>query len=222
LRLSSKKTRFVIKFFCLKINNLRIVKFVDFGAYLDGGDAGEILIPGKYLDTNWKVDDTIEIFLYRDSEDRLIATTEKPYAKIGDFAFLKVVATSKAGAFVDWGLQKDLLVPFSEQTRKMEIDKSYLIHIYLDEKTDRVVGSSKFEKFLNKKEIKFEIGQEVDLWFYGKTDLGYKVIVNNSHSGVVYANEVFQEVKYGFRTNGFIKKIREDGKLDISLYRQGC
>lgn len=204
-----------------KLNELRVVKELDFGIYLDGGDLGEILMPKRYVPEGCKVDDMLEVFIYLDSEDRIIATTEKPYAMVDDFAILKVVAVNSAGAFLDWGLPKDLLVPFSEQRPVMKEGESYVVRIYLDLKTSRLAASSKLDKFLQNKPGSFQQGQEVELLLCDRTDLGWKAIVDNMSWGVLYENEIFQEVKKGQKIKGFIKKIRDDGKIDLCLQKPG-
>ncbi len=204
-----------------KTNKLKINREVDFGVYLDGENYGEILMPKKYLAENYKIDDFVEVFVYLDSEDRIIATTEKPYAMVGDFALLKVVAVSSFGAFLDWGLIKDLLVPFNQQKQEMEEGKSYIVYVYFDEKSERIAASSKLDKFLDKQPVNFQEGQEVNLLICNQTDIGYKAIINNTHWGVLYKNEVFQTLKTGQKIKGYIKKIREDNKIDLNLYKQG-
>lgn len=204
-----------------KINNLQIIKELNFGIYLDGKEFGEILLPKRYVPENYKIDDFIDVFIYRDSEERLIATTEKPYAMVGDFAFLKVLTINEIGAFLDWGLTKDLFVPFREQKQKMQKGNFYLVFVYLDNESNRIAASSRLDKFLNKTPADYQINQEVDLIIRNKTDMGYKVIINNSHSGVLYKNEVFQTLKEGQKIKGFIKKIREDEKIDVSLQKSG-
>jgi len=204
-----------------KINTLRVVKEVDFGLYLDGGEHGEILIPKRYVPENCKPEDNIEVFIYLDSEDRIIATTEKPLIKIGEFAMLKVVAVTPMGAFLDWGLPKDLFVPFREQKLKMEEGRWYIVTMYLDLETKRLVASAKIEKFLDNLLPDYEDGQEVDLMILGETDLGFNAIVNNNHTGVIYKNEVFQPLRKGQRIKGYIKKIREDEKIDLLLQKPG-
>ncbi len=204
-----------------KINTLRIVKEVDFGLYLDGGEDGEILIPKRYVPEGVVVDETIDVFIYLDSEDRLIATTEKPYATIGQFAFLKVVAVNQVGAFMDWGLMKDLMVPFREQNQKMEEGKSYMVYVYLDHESRRIVASAKIEKHLNNYPVEYEVGEEVDLTIFAWTELGYKAIVDDASSGVIYKNEVFETLKIGQKLKGYIKKVREDEKLDLMLQKPG-
>ncbi len=204
-----------------KINNLKIVKEVDFGIYLDGGEHGEILLPSRYVPANCKVDEILRVFIYLDSEDRFIATTEEPYAMVGDFALLKVVAVSNVGTFLDWGLPKDLLVPFSEQRPVMEKDKSYIARVYVDKHSNRIVASTRLDRFLEDETGCFQAGEEVDLLICNQTDIGYKAIVNNTHWGVLYFKEVFQSLKRGQRTKGYIKKIRDDNRIDLCLHKPG-
>jgi len=203
------------------LNELEIVKEVDFGLYLDGGAQGEILLPKRYVPENYKVGDQIEVFIYLDSEDRLIATTETPLAMVGDFAMLKVVSTTPVGAFMEWGLQKDLLVPFREQQFPMEEGRNYLVFVYVDDETQRIVGSSKLDKFVDNLPVDYETGEEVDLIIAGKTDLGYKAIIDNSHWGLIFKNEVFQPLKTGDRLKGYIKNVRPDEKIDLVLQKPG-
>jgi hypothetical protein len=204
-----------------KLNTLKVVKEVDFGLYLDGGEDGEILLPTRYIDAGTEVDHFIDVFIYLDSEDRLIATNETPLAQVGDFAFLKCAQTTDYGAFMDWGLMKDLLCPFSEQTIDMVEDVKYFVYIYVDEETERIVASAKTDKFLDNVPHDYEEGQEVDLIIGTRSELGVKVIVNGEHSGLLYHNEVFEDLRPGQKTSGFIKKIREDEKLDVSLQKEG-
>ncbi|MFN8255253.1 MAG: S1-like domain-containing RNA-binding protein [Bacteroidales bacterium] len=203
-----------------KMNSLQVVKQLDFGIYVDGGDYGEILVPSRYVPEGIKQGDIIDVFLYRDSEDRLIATTEKPLAIVGEFAFLKVVAITTIGAFLDWGLVKDIFLPYREQAHNVEIGKKYLVHIYLDKETERIVASTKTDKFLDNVPPLFTTGEEVDLMIAGKTELGYKAIINNTHSGIIYKNEVFKPLKQGQKLKGYIKKIRADFKIDLSLQKK--
>jgi predicted RNA-binding protein (virulence factor B family) len=204
-----------------KFNNLRILKKVDFGVYLDGEDLGEILLPNRYVPEKCTIDDRIRVFIYFDSEDLVIATTEKPYALVGEFAFLKVISESSVGAFLDWGLQKDLLVPFREQKQKMKEGESYIVFVYLDHKSNRIAASSKLDKFLDKQVVEYQEGQTVDLVIVNQTDIGYQAIINNTHRGILYKNEVFQPLKRGQEIKGFIKKVREDKKIDLCLYKPG-
>lgn len=205
-----------------KLNTLRAVKIVEFGAYLDGGNRGEILLPKNTMPENCAVDSSIEVFVYFDSESRIIATTKRPYAMVGEAAYLKVVSTSSFGAFLDWGLSgKDLLVPFSEQKMRMVADEFYCVFIYTDKHTGRIVASAKLDRFISTLNSDFKDAQSVDLFITGQTEIGYKAIINNSHWGVLYKNEVFQKLKRGQKIRGFIKNIREDNKIDLSLYESG-
>lgn len=203
------------------MNELEVLKTVDFGVYLDGGPHGEILMPKRYVPENCQVGDTVEVFIYLDSEDRLVATTDKPYVMVGEFAKLKVVSKTAIGAFLDWGLPKDLLAPFREQQLKMEEGKSYLVYVYLDDESQRIVASSKLDKFVDNIPVDYEVGEEVDLIIAGQTDLGYKAIIDNSHWGLIFKNEVFQPLKIGDKLKGFIKNIRPDEKIDLSLEKAG-
>lgn len=204
-----------------KYNILRIVKLLDFGAYLDGESLGEILLPLRYIPESCKEGDEIEVFIYLDSEDRLIATTEHPYAQVGEFALLKVNAVNRYGAFLDWGLMKDLLVPFREQKVSMQQGRSYLVYLYVDNVTKRIVASAKVEKFLDNTPPVYAPNEEVNLIIDRETDLGYKVIINNLHSGIVYRNEIFCRLNKGARMKGYIKNVREDDKIDVSLQPLG-
>ena len=169
-----------------KYNTLTVVKIVDFGVYLDGGERGEILMPKEYVPTNCSPDDEVEVFVYFDSEDRIVATTEIPAIQVGEFAFLKVVAVSKVGAFLGWGLRKDLFVPFREQRDPMVEGKSYLVYAYVDKASDRIVASTKIEKFLDQVFPDYEPGEEVEILIARKTDLGYAVIVNHAHLSLIH------------------------------------
>ena len=201
-------------------NDLEIIKQVDFGVYLDSED-GEILLPAKYLPAQYQLGDRIRVFVYRDSEDRIIATTLEPKAKVGDFAALPVKDATNYGAFLDWGLEKDLFVPFSNQRDKMQPGRTYLVYLYLDENSDRIVATAKYEKYLRQDTPQLSEGQEVDLLVAGFSDLGIKVIINNQYLGMLYKNEVFRPLSVGEKTRGYIRKIREDHKIDVSLQKAG-
>lgn len=203
-----------------KISTLPISKIVDFGVYLDGGDLGEILLPMKWVPDNTKPDDLLDVFIYFDSSDRLIATTMKPLAVVGDFAFLRVSAVDKVAAFLDWGLEKDLILPYREQTHTVQKDQYYPVHVFSDDR-GRIASSMYLEKFTEKNVSELKEGQEVDLLIYAATDLGFKAIVNNRYEGILYANEIFQKLIKGERIKGYIKKVREDSKIDLSLYKAG-
>lgn len=201
-----------------KTYDLKVVKTVDFGFYLNAQDLGEVLLPLKHAPSDLAVGDSIKIFLYLDSEDRPVATTQTPKAHVGEFAYLKVLASTDVGAFLDWGLDKDVLVPFSEQHRPMEVGQSYLVYLYLDKIHGRITASSKIDKFLDDdKPHHFKPQQAVNLIIANTTDLGFKAIVNHSHWGVLYTNDVHQRLSFGQHKKGFIKHIRPDGKIDLSL-----
>ncbi|AHW60840.1 hypothetical protein SAMN05444285_101162 [Draconibacterium orientale] len=204
-----------------KFNTLEILRETDNGVYLDGGEHGEILMPRKYVEEEMKEQGTAEVFVYTDSEDRLVATTEKPLATVGEFARLTVKATAKFGAFLDWGLAKDLLVPFSEQRSKMQEGNSYWVYVYLDLLTNRVVASAKLHKFLDNTPPEYTKGQEVSLIILEETDLGYKAIINQEHTGMLYKNQVFRQLEIGSQTKGYIAKIRNDEKIDLMLEEPG-
>ncbi len=204
-----------------KYNTLRVVKVVDFGVYLDGEERGEILLPNEYVPKDCFPEDYLKVFVYFDSEDRIIATTEVPNIRVGEFAWMKVVSTSSVGAFLDWGLRKDLLVPFREQRDRMKEGKSYLVYAYVDESSDRIVATAKIEKYLDNVPVEYKTGQEVDVLIARKSDMGYNVIVDNLHWGLVYRNEVFRPLKLGQKLKGYIKGIRKDDKIDITLQKKG-
>jgi len=204
-----------------KYNTLKVVELVDFGVYLDDGNMGKILMPKRYVPSGCKIDDEVDVFVYLDSEDRPVATTEKPAATVDEFAFLKVVSVTQVGAFLDWGLAKDLLVPFREQKMRMEKDRWYVVHIHIDVETNRIVGSAKIEKYLDNLPPDYKVGQEVEILVCGKTDLGFNAIINNSHFGVLYQNEIFKPIRVGERTKAYIKKVREDEKIDLLLDKPG-
>lgn len=198
-------------------NTLRIIKILSFGAYLDGGEGKEILLPTRYVPDGAQVGDEVEVFIYHDNEGRLIATTLHPKAVVGEFAFMQVKSVNTTGAFLDWGLMKDLLVPYKEQKLTMREGKWYLVYVRLDHVTGRIMASARIEKFLNNIPPKYKFNQEVDLLVADDTEIGYKVIVNNLHWGMVYHNQVFQRLEKGEHLKGYVKEIREDDKLDISL-----
>lgn len=203
-----------------QMNHLVVVKEVPFGVYLDGGEYGEILLPTRYVPKDCKLRDEVDVFLYFDSEDQLIATTQRPRAVLGKFAYLKVKEVSKIGAFLDWGLQKDLLVPFPLQKRRMEAGKSYIVYVTLDEQ-GRIIASSKIDKYLDRWPVKYEQGEEVNLLIAEQSDIGRKAIVNHRHWGVLYEAEIFKQIRYGKKVKGYIKQVREDGKLDLTLNKPG-
>lgn len=205
-----------------KSYSLEITKHVDFGVYLDGGDMEEILLPERYLpkdEQEWAIGKFIDVFVYLDSEDRPIATTEVPYVEVGGSAFLNVVGQSQFGSFLDWGLPKDLLVPFKEQRVPMEIGKSYVVHVFLD-KTGRIAGTTRIGRHLQEEnDGHFEIRQEVDLLVASRTDLGYKAIIDGSHIGLIHNNEIVRPIRVGDEFKGYIGEAREDKRINITLQK---
>ena len=205
-----------------KYNTLPILRSVDFGVYLDGGELGEILLPQRYLPEGSRVGDAVEVFVYYDSEDRVIATTERPYAQVGEFAVLKVNSVNPVGVFLDWGLaSKELLVPFREQRAEMFPRKYYVVYLYVDEVSGRIVATAKINRFLQKTPVDYTLNQEVSLLVTQETELGFKVIVDNAHWGMIYHNEIFKPVHRGDRLTGYVTHIRADEKVDVALQPVG-
>ena len=202
-------------------NLLEVVKEVDFGVYLDGSEDGEILLPTRYVPQGCKPGDVLNVFIYLDMDERLIATTLQPYVKVGEFACLEVAWVNQYGAFLDWGLMKDLFVPFREQNMKMITGNSYVVHVHLDEDSYRIVASAKIEKFLSKDMPEYTPGDEVEVLIWQKTDLGFKVIVDNKFGGMIFKNEIFTDVRTGMKMHAYIKQVRPDGKIDLELQKGG-
>lgn len=200
-----------------KFNKLVIVKDLDFGVYLDGGDGQEILLPARYVPKNVKPGDEVEVFIYHDNEGRLIATTAQPLATVGEFKFMEVKSVNETGAFLEWGLMKDLLVPFREQQTPMKEGRWYLVYVHLDKVSGRIVASSRIEKYLDNVYPEYSFNQKVNLLVVDETELGFKVIVDNLHWGLVYYSEVFRPLEKGEQLTGYIKEVREDEKIDVSL-----
>jgi predicted RNA-binding protein (virulence factor B family) len=204
-----------------KYNHLTIERVTSVGMFLSDVEGEEVLLPNQYITDEMQVGDTIKVFVYLDSEDRPVATTQTPKIVRNEFAYLLVKDVSEYGAFMDWGLIKDLFVPFREQSKPMEIGEGYVVFLYLDQKSSRLLASSKIDKFLESERLTVAEGDEVDLLIWQKTDLGYNVVVNQYHKGLLYANEVFRELNIGDSLKGYVKKIREENKLDISLQKTG-
>lgn len=204
-----------------KYNTLPVIAITEKGAYLNAGELGEILLPNRFLPEGCKVEDELTVFIYVDSAERLIATTEKPLGQVDEFVSLKVKQLNKMGAFLDWGLPKDLLVPFNQQHSPMEEGKYYLVRIFLDTTTDRIAASSKLDKYIDIWPAHYQKWDKVKLMIGGKTDLGFKAIINDQHWGLLYDNEIFQPLRVGKIVDGFIKQVREDGRIDLSLSRPG-
>ena len=203
-------------------NTLKAAWKVDFGMYLEGGGyEGKILLPERYVPEDLEVGDDIEVFLYLDNEERLIATTIEPKAMVGDFAYLEVAWVNEYGAFLDWGLMKDLFCPFREQKRRMQQGNSYIVHVHIDEDSYRIMASAKIEKFLQPLPQEYKTGKEVELLVWQKTDLGFKVIIDNGYAGLLYDSQVFRNIHTGDHVKGYISNIRPDGKVDCALQKSG-
>ncbi|MBK1882336.1 GntR family transcriptional regulator [Luteolibacter pohnpeiensis] len=200
---------------------LTILREKNFGLFLDGGDLGEILLPRREMPVKWEIGGQVDVFLYNDSEDRPVATLKQPFAMPGQFARLKVVEVTDVGAFVDWGLPKDLMVPFREQKVRMVPGKFYIVRVYLDENTGRIAASTRLARYLDQTPPPWRGGEAVSLIPYGKTPLGYKAIIDHTHSGLLFANEVFQSLQPGEQLQGYIADVRPDGKIDLTLHAPG-
>lgn len=204
-----------------KFNQLEVVKQVDFGMYLDGGEEGEILLPTRYVPEGCKLGDWLNVFLYLDNEERLIATTLTPLVQVGEFACLEVSWVNQFGAFLNWGLMKDLFVPFSEQKMKMQVGNKYVIHAHIDDESFRIVASAKVDRYLSKEKAAYQPGEEVNILIWQKTDLGFKAIIENMYSGLLYDSEIFQTLHTGDVLKAYVKQVREDGKIDLILQKPG-
>lgn len=204
-----------------KFNQLEVVKEVDFGMYLDGGEEGEILLPTRYVPDDCRIGDMLNVFLYLDIDERLIATTLTPYVQVGQFACLEVAWVNEYGAFLNWGLMKDLFVPFREQKMKMQVGNKYVVYAYVDEESFRIVASAKVERYLSKEIAEYAQDEEVGILVWQKTDLGFKAIIDNEYSGLLYDNEVFQDLRTGMTLKAYVKQVREDGKIDLMLQKPG-
>jgi|TARA_B100001059_G_C17673483_1_gene495777 predicted RNA-binding protein (virulence factor B family) len=202
-----------------RMNSLQVVKHTDFGLYLDGGAEGEILLPKRYIpsDTPSEVEDWLNVFVYLDSEDKYIATTEKPKVQVGGFASLKVVDINRVGLFLDWGLPKDLLLPHSEEKRPLQVGDYCVVHVFLDKRSKRITATARLDRYLDKEPANYKPGQEVDLLVADQTDMGFKAIINGKHWGLIHKNELFKFVRSGMQEKGFIKEMRGDGKISLSL-----
>lgn len=202
-------------------NELRILRNTSVGLYLGDESGEEVLLPNKYCPEKFELQDKIEVFVYHDHKERKVATKIKPKILLNDFELLQVTAVTNVGAFMDWGLEKDLLVPFREQRHKMQEGKWYIVYLDVDRKTDRLYASNRIDDFLQNRVLTVERGEEVSLFVFQKTDLGFSVIVNNIHKGLLFRNEIFKELNIGDKIIGFVKNIREDNNLDISIQRIG-
>lgn len=202
-----------------KRNRLQVLREVDFGLYLDAGEIGDVLMPSRYVPESAKEGDVLDVFLYLDGEERLVATTEQPLVEVGQFACLEVSWVNEYGAFLNWGLMKDLFCPFREQKQKMKQGRKYLIYCYIDPITYRIVASAKVEKFLSKERPDYASGDEVEALVMQPTEIGVKAIVDGKYSGLLFRNEIFQPLHIGDRVTAYVKQVRDDGKIDLKLQR---
>ncbi|AVF95148.1 GntR family transcriptional regulator [Vibrio diabolicus] len=205
-----------------QINSLEVIKKADFGVFLDGDDYGSVLLPNKYVPEGTEIGDHVDVFLYFDSESQLAATIERPIAQVGEWGLMKIEGVNATGAFVNWGIkEKDLLVPFSEQRTRFSAGQTILVYVYTDKASGRIVGTTKFNKWLDKTPANYEVNEQVDLIIAERSQLGYKAIVNGKHWGMIFPSDVFGKLYIGKKLKGFIKQIREDGKIDLSLQKVG-
>lgn len=206
-----------------RYNSMQVVKHTGFGLYLDGGADGEILLPKRYIlkNTPTEVDDWLNVFVYLDSEDKLIATTDKPKVQVGEFASLKVVEINRVGLFLDWGLPKDLLLPHSEEKRPLQVGDYCVVYVYVDKRTRRITATARLDRYLDRTPPDYAIGEAVDLLVVEATELGFKAIINGQHWGLIHKNEAFKFLRPGMQERGFIKELRADGKISLSLQPVG-
>lgn len=204
-----------------RMNTLHVMREVEFGVYLDGEELGDILLPKREVPEGTRVDDMVEVFIYFDSTDTIIASSARPKTMVGEFASLKVLENNEMGAFLDWGLPKDLLVPFREQSHKLLEGRHYVVYTYLDNVSNRIAASTKLDKFLSDENPNFTVGEKVDLFIVSRTDLGYKAIIENGYWGLLFKDEVFQPLEQGQKLQGYIKNLRPDGKIDLTLQEPG-
>ncbi|MBA3680007.1 MAG: GntR family transcriptional regulator [Bacteroidetes bacterium] len=204
-----------------KINSLKVLRETEVGLYLGDEDKNDVLLPISYVKEKYKVGQELEVFVYPDADGKAIATTSKPYIGINEFAYLRVVSVNDIGAFLDWGIEKDLLVPFNEQKHKLSEDNFYVVFVYLDEVTNRIVASTKIDKFINNDNLDLKETEEVDLIVYEESPLGFSCIINGQHKGLIYHNDIYKEVEIGDEMKGFVKTIREDKLIDISFQKSG-
>ncbi len=205
------------------VNTLQVIRQADFGVYLDGGPDGDILLPRREMPKGEPCEDEdwVNVFIYHDSEDRIIATSRKPTIKVGEFASLKVIDINRIGLFLDWGLNKDLLLPHSEEKRPLQEGDYCVVHAYIDERTKRITATAHLDRFLDKTPANYSVAEEVDLLIVEPTDLGFKAIINGKHWGLIHKNEAFKFLRGGMQERGFIREIRDDGLINLSLQPQG-
>ena len=204
-----------------KVNTLKVLRETEVGLYLGDEEKNDVLLPASYVKEKYKVGQELEVFVYPDSDGKAIATTSRPYIQINEFAYLRVVSVYDIGAFLDWGIEKDLLVPFNEQKHKLTEDNFYVVFVYLDEVTNRIVASTKIDKFVDNENIELKETEEVDLIVYEESPLGFSCIINGHHKGLIYHNDIYKDVEIGDEMKGFVKTIREDKLIDISFQKSG-
>ncbi|EPP6381578.1 CvfB family protein [Vibrio alginolyticus] len=205
-----------------QINSLEVIKKAGFGVFLDGDDYGSVLLPSKYVPEGTEIGEHVDVFLYFDSESQLAATIERPIAQVGEWGLMKIEGVNATGAFVNWGIkEKDLLIPFSEQRTRFSAGQTILVYVYTDKASGRIVGTTKFNKWLDKTPANYEVNEQVDLIIAERSQLGYKAIVNGKHWGMIFPSDVFGKLYIGKKLKGFIKHIREDGKIDLALQKVG-
>lgn len=205
-----------------QINHLEVVKKADFGLFLDAGDYGTTLLPNRFVPQGVEVGDSLDAFLYFDSDSQLVATTETPIAQVGEWGLMTIEGVNATGAFADWGIKgKDLLIPFSEQRARFAAGQTVLVYVYTDKASGRIVGTTKFNKWLDKTPAKYTRNQQVDLIIAERSDLGFKAIVEGQHWGMIFKSDVFGKLFIGKKLKGYIKTVREDGKIDLSLQKVG-
>ena len=202
-------------------NTLTVDRETSVGMFLTDGEGNDVLLPNKYVFDDTKVGDEMTVFVYLDSSERIVATTLEPKIKLHQFAYLKAKENTEHGTFMNWGLEKDLFIPFREQNNELNSGKLYVVYLYLDEQTNRLVGSTRIDKHLEQENIELDEGEEVDIFFTGQGDLGWNVIINDKYKGLVYFNEVFQNITPGDYSVAYVKTIREDNKIDVSLRKYG-
>ena len=205
-----------------QINSLEVIKTADFGVFLDGEDYGSVLLPNKHVPEGTELGEHLDVFLYFDSESQLAATIDKPIAQVGEWGLMKIEGINKTGAFVNWGIkEKDLLIPFSEQRARFTAGQNILVYVYTDKASGRIVGTTKFNKWLDKTPANYEVNEEVNLIIAERSQLGYKAIVNGEHWGMIFPSDVFGKLFIGKKLKGYVKQIREDGKIDLALQKVG-
>ncbi|MEO6304959.1 MAG: S1-like domain-containing RNA-binding protein [Bacteroidia bacterium] len=203
------------------MNTLKVLRETEVGLYLGDTEKNEVLLPASFIKEKYKVGQELDVFIFTDAENSIVASTTKPYIEINEFAYLRVVSTTDFGAFLDWGLEKDLLVPKNEQRHVMEADEFYVVFVYVDDVTNRIVASNKIDRFINNENLELQEGQEVDLIVYEESQLGFSCIINGAHKGLIYHNDIYKDVFIGDEMKGFVKTIREDKLIDISFQKSG-